>query len=129
VSSTTIALAAIPVAVVAVVLSTGGMSLGLTKEAKGEVEVLTIATGSFTTPAQYPDSIAISNTVFTQEAGTTLLVLMRASMAICRRSRGGLPARSAHRGVRRSRWLRNRVGRHERRVQRSPSVEGVIANG
>jgi hypothetical protein len=62
VSSTTIALAAIPVAVVAVVLSTGGMSLGLTKEAKGEVEVLTIATGSFTTPAQYPDSIAISNT-------------------------------------------------------------------
>jgi hypothetical protein len=68
-----IGVAAMLVSIMALVISTGGWSVaGIPKEDKGEVEVLTVATGTFTTPGQ-DGELALSDASFTQEAGTSIL--------------------------------------------------------
>lgn len=75
-SSGSLAVAALILAVLAVVLSMGGWSLaGLPKDEKSEVTVLTVATGSFTTPADGGE-LPLSNASYTQEAGTSIIAIV-----------------------------------------------------
>lgn len=69
--------AALLIAFLTLLLSATGAAWAKAPTDKDEVQVLTTATGSFTSPVTAGDAVALTNASFVQPAGSTILVLFR----------------------------------------------------